>query len=306
MVNYFYKKIHGFNMALRSDDKGISTVLARPKRLFHRWHREPEFMDLLTAEVSNDDIFFDLGCNIGYVSLLAAKLIETGKIYCVDPDPLNCAAIRESIRINKLDERFSVDECAIAGVSGVLKFHLSSHSNMSSLIEMKNSVNSRDVLAYTFDDYIRDKASPSFIKMDIEGAEIDVISGMKRFLGSAKRAKILMEIHPDVYAEGAFRQMCNTLVEAGFSPKWVISAGTSKPMPFIVHSLKPKKVYRIGKWQRGLYEDIPMETLIKIVEDRKIWHYRYPLRFILGHPAHWLNPKFSTSKSVRAVLFAKG
>ena len=46
----------------------ISKVLKKPL-LQRKWHREPEFMDILENYLRPDDIFFDLGCNIGYVSL---------------------------------------------------------------------------------------------------------------------------------------------------------------------------------------------------------------------------------------------
>ena len=67
MSNLIFSKVYGLTMALRKDDSGISKVLKKPL-LQRKWHREPEFMDILENYLRPDDIFFDLFRNLSKLS----------------------------------------------------------------------------------------------------------------------------------------------------------------------------------------------------------------------------------------------
>ena len=83
------KKINGFDMLIMKDDPGISRVLNKSK-WFRKWHREPDFMDIIMEEVKPGMTVLDLGANIGYVSLLLGRLIgDKGFMYAAEPDIKN-------------------------------------------------------------------------------------------------------------------------------------------------------------------------------------------------------------------------
>ena len=130
MSNLIFSKVHGLTMALRKDDSGISKVLKKPL-LQRKWHREPEFMDILENYLRPDDIFFDLGCNIGYVSLFVLKnLSKEGFLYAIDPDEINIFAFKNSIKNNNLPNNFSAEVIAMSSEDGEIGFEFSNKSNL--------------------------------------------------------------------------------------------------------------------------------------------------------------------------------
>ena len=95
--NFVIKTIHGFKIYLDKKDPGISRTLIKPK-FFRKWHREPEFMDIIEKEVTKGMVAFDLGANIGYVTLCLANLIgKQGHVYAVEPSPHNFEILKNKI-----------------------------------------------------------------------------------------------------------------------------------------------------------------------------------------------------------------
>ncbi|MDC0596899.1 FkbM family methyltransferase [Candidatus Pseudothioglobus singularis] len=303
---YNRKKIHGFEMFLRTDDPGISSLLSKPK--WHRkWHREPEFMDVIESEVSEGMTILDLGANIGYVTLYFAKILNgNGSIYAVEPDSNNFITLNKNILANNLGSLVSTFHAAIGGITGTATLFKSEHSNMHSIItDGANNSNTEDVNCFTIDDFIKDKDCPEFIKMDIEGAEVDVIKGMNTFLKMDKKIKILMELHPDKYDSTSFSDQAEKLFKHNFYPKIVISASTSKPKPFLDLGYYPEKEYKTGKWSRGIYKNVNCEDFIKLVSNSDEINVRYPFSMYLKRPWLIFGKVFTTKKIVRAVLFEK-
>ena len=84
-----YTKVHGLRFGTYKNDIGISKVLRRPL-LLRKWHREPDFMDLLVNSVGRGDVVFDLGGNIGYATTLLSKLVGgSGTVFAVEPSLSN-------------------------------------------------------------------------------------------------------------------------------------------------------------------------------------------------------------------------
>ena len=87
--NLKLKSFGRFSLFLDENDPGISKTLIRPK-FFKKWHREPEFMDIIESEVNKGDVVFDLGANIGYVTMFLASFVGShGKVFAVEPSPHN-------------------------------------------------------------------------------------------------------------------------------------------------------------------------------------------------------------------------
>ena len=149
----------------------------------------------LKRELEPGDTFFDVGANAGFFTLIAARLVgPTGKCVAFDPAPANLASIREQIELNDLRSVTAVAE-AISGSEGTATFSFMEEGNaMGHLGSSSSSEASITVPVTTFDKAAERFGRPSFIKMDIEGAEKDAIGGAKHLLQTIRPAW-LIELH---------------------------------------------------------------------------------------------------------------
>ena len=303
----FYN-VHGVNLAVRNDDPGISRVLQKPLGR-RRWHREPEFMDILADNLMPNDIFLDIGCNIGYVaSYVLSKLGTDGRLYTIEPDPKNIAAFKATLEKNPTLEQnvISCDQLAFADYSGTAVFELSSKSNLHRLRDISLNLDSGvnlTVPVTSFDSYFEGRTYPTFIKMDVEGAELAVFRGMEKFLQSDQPCKILFELHPEYYTnnETDTHNAFKLLFENGYRLDSFASASSSRPKPIIEKGYKPYKEYKTGSWGRGLYNDINENDFMEFVMNKTKITQRLNLRDVIKRR------KFSeaTTKIARAALFVK-
>ena len=165
------------------------------------------------------------------------------------------------------------------------------------------------VNSYTFDDFITNfsEKRPTFLKMDIEGAAIDVLEGMKGYLTSPGISKILMELHPNIFIndEERFRSSFQSLFENGYKLKYLSSAGTYETDIFSKLGYSPKRKYNDGMWRRALYENVSEDHFFQLALNTKF------RRFKLGVISWWINPikalrsNLGSNKLIRTAFFEK-
>jgi FkbM family methyltransferase len=140
-------------------------------------------------------IFYDLGANIGYHSILAAQKITVGKIYSFEPLPKNMSVFKAHLQLNetKLKNKvIELNEFAIADVSKEVEF--SNHDNyndgntyVNQSFVFNEATQKIKVQAYSIDELItKSYLLPDVIKIDVEGAELDVLKGAVKTLESSK------------------------------------------------------------------------------------------------------------------------
>ena len=152
------KKINNYSLYLDKKDTGISQTLMKGKYL-KKWHREPDFMDIIEAEVKSGDVAFDLGANIGYVTIHLANYVgEKGKVFAIEPSPRNFEILSETILVNNLQHKVSADPYAISSSSGERQLNIAEESNLNSFAKTKYTRNTITVDTVSIDDYFLDKA----------------------------------------------------------------------------------------------------------------------------------------------------
>lgn len=257
------RKIGNNIMYLDLKDSGLSTALMRMKP--GSPDREPAFMKILRQEVKEGMTVIDIGANIGYVTLIMAELVRpSGRIYAFEPEPRNFKILDQNIEINGYSDFCTPYQIGISNRNGVAKFYVSDMSNLSSMVSGKHVRRSIEVEVRTLDDFMKDKDSPNFIKMDIEGHEVEALEGMYQTLRNAEPpVKILMEVHPGSYSENhSLEKQLRRLIDIGFNTKYVVSAGVAKPDFFAIHGYEPAEVFYTGGWYRGIYTDVSNEHML--------------------------------------------
>ena len=144
---------------------------------------------------------FDVGANVGFVSLLfAKKLGRYGKIFAFEALPANLDRLRTHVEINALDTRMRVIPAAVTDKSNPVRFLIGpsgamgkAEGSVGRTVEHRETV---EVPGICLDDFVyRDgNPIPQVIKMDIEGGEVLALEGMKRLLADA-HPLIMLELH---------------------------------------------------------------------------------------------------------------
>jgi len=131
-------------------------------------------------EIPAGAVIYDIGANVGYFSLLAAVLVgPEGCVYAFEPLPRNVEFLRKHIKLNKLDT-IEVVEAAVSDHSGEASFDLGASSAMGHLA----SSGGITVRLVTLDQMLLagELLPPDYMKVDVEGAEYDVLNGARGLL----------------------------------------------------------------------------------------------------------------------------
>lgn len=159
---------------------------------------EPEAVELLMQQLTPQDVFIDVGANIGYFTLVTGVCFPGIKIVAFEMGHENVQILEKNIRLNGLTG-VEVFKGAVSDHSGTLFYQDSAVGNAVLKIIEDNKDNNPDVVkvrSVSLDDFFATRESkPTFVKIDVEGAEMKVLQGMKSMLKN--NIKLLIEIHPN-------------------------------------------------------------------------------------------------------------
>jgi FkbM family methyltransferase len=144
------------------------------------------------------DLVFDMGAHCGVSTYHLSKLVgQQGHVVCFEPDPVNFAILQRNIERHRMANVTAVN-LAIAGTNGKLAFN-SEGTIGSSLVSLLGRESAGSVLmvdAITLQDAFDQYGVPAFCKIDIEGAEVDVIAKSAELLRGCKTQFALDTNHP--------------------------------------------------------------------------------------------------------------
>ncbi len=179
---------------------------------------ESDLQSVLRDLVRPGMVAYDVGANIGYVSLLLAHAsAPDGTIHAFEALPDNVNRLRENVALNKLTSRISIHPCAVTGDSQPVRFLVHASGGMG---KMAGSAGREEtyraeisVPGVSLDDFVYQQGNPApdVVKMDIEGGEVLALPGMKRLLVEA-RPLVLLELHGPEAARAAW----DTLTGCGY------------------------------------------------------------------------------------------
>jgi FkbM family methyltransferase len=185
---------------------------------------ETEQTAAMIGEIRPGGTFFDIGANVGFYSILASRLVGTdGNVVAFEPLVRNLSYLQRHVELNHADN-VRVLPFALSSENTILSFATGPNSAMGHL--------SRDggemlVPTVTLDDIAeRLGLMPDVMKMDVEGAEMDVFRGASRVLSEAKPTIFLSTHSPEL------RDECLALLSGhGYSVESLIA--TDDPHEFL-------------------------------------------------------------------------
>lgn len=141
-----------------------------------------------TRELALGGAMLDIGANIGRMSVPRVILGDVSAAYCAEPDPLNYACLVRNVRDNGLAGLVLPDRLAIAAADGTVRLararSAGGHRVVDAAARSKHEV--IEVPCRTLDTWVEgmgiDLEDVVFVKLDVQGSEVDVLRGAGRVL----------------------------------------------------------------------------------------------------------------------------
>lgn len=200
--------------------KGLWLVAG--KRIFYSkdfWNGSYEMYTchFIQSIVPANTVCYDIGANIGYHTLVLAKRAGSGGlVYAFEPIPEVCEVLKHNAKINDMSNIVVVNNvvsCESGTLTLVLNIDIDQASVLEDLPEQKLFAKiTKNPLRKTFtctsitiDEFVaQGNRPPSFMKIDVEGAEVDVLAGATNTLENHQPV-VLCETHGKTQALGVYK-----------------------------------------------------------------------------------------------------
>ncbi|WP_157727471.1 FkbM family methyltransferase [Stappia sp. ES.058] len=189
--------------------------------LHFQGHFERRETEIVRTTLQDGDVFVDIGANVGWFTMVAAETVGTrGRVISFEPFPGSFERLRRNIDVNGFDTVTAIP-CALSDRDGKVPFFANTaNSGRNSMFQDPDQVRvseiemrrGQDVLAQLDVEHI------NFCKIDVEGAELQVLRGLDRHLKDGRIDHILIEMNPEKLeqAGGSIDALFTLLRDSGF------------------------------------------------------------------------------------------
>ena len=179
----------------------LNSFYINPLNEKERWRannfllKEPETIEWLKSEITDQSVFWDIGANIGLYSLYAATLNQMCRILAFEPESQNFASLCRNVYVNKFSN-IDVFGFAINGASlSIGNLHVSEMVAGAAVHNLEfpspwtdlESVFQQKTITVSLDDLV-DRfllPLPTIVKIDVDGIELEILNGSMKMLHSS-------------------------------------------------------------------------------------------------------------------------
>lgn len=262
------KRVNEYKMYLLTNDNGISRSLI----LFGK--REEDKKYILKKILHSNMNVFDIGANIGYYTIFFLKNIKRGKILAIEPASDNLDLCKKNIQLNHIKNKNLKFICAGASnINTKKKFLISKQSNLHTFNPEGSAKRfltgqSKNINTYTVYNLSKKYFIPNLIRMDVEGHECEIISGMLKYIENGYfKPHICFEPHITSYSKNnKFSITLNKLFKLGYYTNLLSSNaqnGTNKI--FNLTKIEPLKVLKSDGVKRAIFQNIKNKDTTQIL-----------------------------------------
>jgi FkbM family methyltransferase len=183
----------------------------------YKFYVRPDKQDLATYENAifrlfkpkERDNFIDVGAHVGRYSIMAAKRIGSlGRVIAIEAHPETFELLNKNIKLNGLANVTTINAVATSEKGKVKLFLPGQDSGLTvyntiMINRAKPTENFLEVEANTLDNILSEYSMHrvNYLKIDVEGAELEVLKGAVNTLSSNKDLTLLIEVHGDANYE---------------------------------------------------------------------------------------------------------
>lgn len=150
-------------------------------------------MGFLLHFLREDDVFFDIGANVGSYTLLASGICRATTI-SFEPIPNTFTILSQNITLNKLDQLVQLENKGVGNQNRSILFSLTEDTTNHAIAADEPVENSTYIPIVQLDKYYPDR-KPTLIKIDVEGFETEVLNGASLILSDQSLKAIIIELN---------------------------------------------------------------------------------------------------------------
>jgi FkbM family methyltransferase len=186
---------------------------------------DADLLRVVDAHVTEDSIVWDIGANVGVFAFAAASIARKGSTLAVEADLWLAQLMRRSLRLESNQGlQLAVLPSAISDRNGVATFMIAQRGRASNALEsaggrsQMGGIRERlTVPTITLDTLLNFFGAPTFVKIDVEGAEEMVLRGAER---------LLREVRPTIYIEVG-KEQCDAVTALLIANGYLLFDGPS-------------------------------------------------------------------------------
>jgi FkbM family methyltransferase len=161
---------------------------------------ESELMRFLFQHARSGDVVWDVGANKGVIALLLAQKVgAAGRVYAFEPEVVTLRALRANARGAEGGAPVEPVPVALGDADGEFTLHLCRGGEHSLLQPAGPSEQAQTIPVRRGDGLKAER--PHVMKIDVEGAEFEVLAGMPEILADRRLRCIGIELHPEIVKE---------------------------------------------------------------------------------------------------------
>lgn len=182
--------------ALEMPFVGGSRLLVK-RRLGGRLHyvlglAEFDDMAFVGHLLRRDEVFADVGANIGVYSIMAA-VAGGARGVAFEPAERAYHYLRENLTLNRLEGRIETFRCAVGAEAGRLAL-TAGQGEINHVLRAGEDAEAVQVDVVSLDRFFDGRTPPTLVKVDVEGFETEVVRGMRGLLAAGTPLAVLMEL----------------------------------------------------------------------------------------------------------------
>jgi FkbM family methyltransferase len=161
-------------------------------------HEAPSLAPILDAALQPGGVFFDVGANVGlYTAWAASRVGSAGEVHAFEPVPRTRGYLETTVELNRLAQ-VRIVPLAVGAEPGSVDLHLvPGASGLSTTVSTSGPRGSTTIRVSrtTLDAYVAQSRArpPDLVKIDVEGAEFEVIQGARALLESSHPPAVVFE-----------------------------------------------------------------------------------------------------------------
>jgi|GEM_PF-163373 FkbM family methyltransferase len=205
------------------------------------WGEQPILKKLIEVLIPGD-VVYDVGANIGVYSVMLARAVgSAGKVFAFEPEQETIKGLRENLVLNKLHNVSIIDK-ALGNEDTTGTLYIGKIAGNISLLDLHEKDGKQAIVHIVRgDEFVRKNTMPipKLVKVDVEGYEFSVLSGLANTLSSPQCKVLCVEMHPYLFPKGVTEEMILWNIKScGFSKIDMFRSAMS-PYPYHLIAYKP-------------------------------------------------------------------